>query len=291
MDLAEAFDREGFSGVLLVDGVVPSGTLILAFMRYEAEREVLREGAWIHPYYRASQAAYEASRRIIAVAARSSLVIEDRPDILVKPVFARLPELQQGRNTLSYLRDAGSRFHVQVLAAEGTLPGAIRLQNQPKPLRCGDCRLCMDACPTGAIDEAGFHRERCLRNWQASGQVMPESVRGRMGNRLLGCDACQRCCPMNPEPAGDPCGTVPLRDLLQDTKACALRLRSVIGANYAIPNRLLAQACILAGCSGDSAWASILRGLCGHPSRQVGEHAAWALRSLEGRDEAGMSAE
>ena len=63
---------------------------------------------------------------------------------------------------------------------------------------CGDCTLCLDACPTDAF--AGprqLNAKRCLSYWTQSKDIIPEEFRVPLGNRLYGCDTCQQVCPKN----------------------------------------------------------------------------------------------
>ena len=282
MDAAAMLTRAGFDEVIVLSGAecgVKEATLLIAVRAYEAE-DAPEGGAWIHPYYFASQQAYLAAQETVQLARQVGVPLSSRDEVRVKPIFARLPRFQQGRNTLSYLPGIGSRFHVQIFTLDAPLPPTEHLLPEAKPLQCGDCRRCLDACPTGALDEAGFHREKCLRNWQLSGKAVPEALRVRMGNRLIGCDSCQRCCPHNPPPVkrGEP---VPLQPLLTDIRTSAAALSKQIGANLAIPNRVLAQACLIAGCSGDVQWLDALDALRTHPSPAVAEHARWASQRLK----------
>ena len=280
MEVTRRLREAGFQRTILLDGAScgqAGGTVLLALWPYEAERQVPTGEAWIHPYYDASQRAYRAASTI-AKASNGLWTLRD--DIRLKPIFARLPWFAQGRNTLSYVPGIGSRFHVQVLASEAVLPPDVKLADAPHPLQCGTCRKCMEACPNGAIDEQGYHRERCLRNWMLSGRPIPEAMR-RMGNRLVGCDDCQRCCPHNPPPTGEARATVPLARLLAEHKTVCAELREVIGANLALPNRVLGQACLLAGCSGRQELLPLLVPLQTHPSPVVAEHAAWAVAMLQ----------
>ncbi len=284
MDVKARLLEAGFDRVFVLDGAacgIAEKTLLLAVKCYRAETAPDKEKAWIHPYYFASQSAYLAARSLVQEAEREGVPLSLRDEVRVKPLFARMPGVSQGRNTLSYLPEIGSRFHVQIFALDEPMAPDPALEDAPHPTHCGNCDLCMKACPTGAIDEQGFHREKCLRNWQMSGKPVPEELRALMGNRLIGCDECQRCCPHNPAPDGHAQEAVSIDALLTDTKATCASLREKIGANLALPNRVLAQACLIAGCSGSPARRNALLALCRHPSPVVAEMAAWAAARLE----------
>lgn len=273
----------GFRRVLVLDasecGVEDAQRVLLAIWAYEAEKEPAQTGGWIHPYYRASQKAYMAAAQVTSEMAEKG--VRHRDDVLLKPIMGRIPGMTRGRNTLSYLEGIGSRFHVQVLTTPEKLPITHHLLKEVQPLHCGDCRRCMEACPTGAIDEEGFHREKCLRNWMMSGKPVPVEIREKMGNRLIGCDECQRCCPHNPPPEADAGETVSLNALLSEPKGTAEALRPVIGANLTITNRILSQVCLMSGSSHDGSLLPVLHELAQHPSPTVKEHAAWAAEKLK----------
>ena len=65
---------------------------------------------------------------------------------------------------------------------------------------CGsDCRRCVAACPTGALQEDGtFDARRCISylTIEHKGDIDPELSRS-MGNHLFGCDECTRVCPFH----------------------------------------------------------------------------------------------
>lgn len=292
MDVVKALLDAGFSQVLVLDGGecgIAQPTLLLAVMTYEAEEPPKDGGAWIHPYYYASQRAYHAAQALAKLAQQTGVGLESHDEIRVKPLFARLPGVDQGRNTLSYLPGVGSRFHVQIFTLDVPLEPTNHLTPQPHPRHCGSCTRCMEVCPTHAIDAEGFHRERCLRNWQLNGQPMPEALRSAMGTRLIGCDTCQRACPHNPPPHGQGHAGIPVEELLRDVKQACQGLKETIGANLAIPNRVLAQACVIAGCSGGEQEEVLLEPLTKHPSPVVAEHANWALERLKAARKAKQS--
>ncbi|MFH1312123.1 MAG: tRNA epoxyqueuosine(34) reductase QueG [Candidatus Eisenbacteria bacterium] len=63
---------------------------------------------------------------------------------------------------------------------------------------CGSCRLCMDACPTGAIRTPYFiDRNICIQHLSSSMDPISPGIRERWANRLYGCSACQEACPYN----------------------------------------------------------------------------------------------
>lgn len=68
----------------------------------------------------------------------------------------------------------------------------------PVPDGCGECRKCIDFCPTGALVKGGqLNAKRCLAYLTQVKETLPEEFQIAMGNRLYGCDTCQQVCPKN----------------------------------------------------------------------------------------------
>jgi epoxyqueuosine reductase len=98
-----------------------------------------------------------------------------------------------GKNTLLITRRHGSWVVL------GTLVTTVEVDATP-PLRadCGTCRLCIDACPTGALDEPGvLDATKCLSYWTQAPATIPEEYRAHLGAQVYGCDICQDVCPWN----------------------------------------------------------------------------------------------
>jgi epoxyqueuosine reductase len=98
-----------------------------------------------------------------------------------------------GKNTMLITRRHGSWVVL------GTLVTDVDLTPTP-PLAtdCGECRLCIDACPTNALEEAGtLDATKCLSYWSQAPAPIPHDYREPMGEQVYGCDICQDVCPWN----------------------------------------------------------------------------------------------
>ncbi len=229
MDVKQSLYNAGFDRVLALSTSAlkldcEQKTLLLAFRFYQAEASS-EEVAWIHPYYFASQKAYQAAVHVIQQAKEQGVALSLHDEIRLKPIFALLPGFTQGRNTLSYQEGCGSRFHVQIFLLQDELLPDIVPEPTPHPLHCGDCTACITACPSGAIDENGYHREKCIRNWMMTGKPVPEGLRSAMGTRMIGCDECQSCCPHNPPPLAPTEKTESINQILTEIKSFCEKLR------------------------------------------------------------------
>lgn len=64
--------------------------------------------------------------------------------------------------------------------------------------QCGDCRLCIDVCPTGALVQGGqLNSQKCVAYLTQTKGFLPDEFRTKIGNRIYGCDTCQTVCPKN----------------------------------------------------------------------------------------------
>ncbi|GER65859.1 epoxyqueuosine reductase [Weizmannia acidilactici] len=64
--------------------------------------------------------------------------------------------------------------------------------------QCGDCRKCLDVCPTGALVSAGqINAKRCISYLTQTKDFLEDEFKVKIGNRVYGCDSCQTICPKN----------------------------------------------------------------------------------------------
>lgn len=63
---------------------------------------------------------------------------------------------------------------------------------------CGDCNICVDRCPTGALVGNGqLNSQKCISFLTQTKGYLKDEYRYKIGNRLYGCDTCQQVCPRN----------------------------------------------------------------------------------------------
>jgi epoxyqueuosine reductase len=101
----------------------------------------------------------------------------------------------QGRHSIVINKKIGSFFFI------GTLILNIEL-DYDKPViedYCGNCRSCIDLCPTGAINENHtIDARKCIANLTIENRgPVPEEIIPNIGGRVYGCDRCQEVCPWN----------------------------------------------------------------------------------------------
>lgn len=192
-----------------------------------------------------------------------------------------------GKNALFFVPRFGSWVVL------GEIITNIELPHDPPILdhRCGECALCMAACPTGAIRSPfEIDLNRCISHLTQMAGIVPRELRRLMSNMIYGCDICQEVCPQNdlaePGPAGafEP-GSLPasvdLMRLLQMSKADFDRTLKHSSAGWIGRNRLRRNACIALGNIREAASVPVLSEVLLHdPSEIVRAHAAWALGEI-----------
>ncbi len=151
--------------------------------------------AWGGDYHELLSARLGELRREIERAGGRAAAFVDSGAILEKPWAQQAGLGWQGKHSLLVSRDRGSwLFLGEVLTDLEMEPDAPWTEDL-----CGDCRRCLDACPTKAIVEPGVvDARRCLSYLTVEHRgSIPREFRPLMGNIIFGCDLCQEACPWN----------------------------------------------------------------------------------------------
>jgi epoxyqueuosine reductase len=209
-----------------------------------------------------------------------------------------------GKNTCLINQDAGSWLFLGVIVTTLDLAPSLGPAESPPPDLCGNCRLCIEACPTGAIVEPYvLDARRCISylTIELRGPI-PAELRGPMGRHVFGCDICQDVCPWNLrasvtstdsfQPRRHRTNSLFLPDLdwvvalTEEEFREAFRGSPVKRAKW---RGLIRNACVALGNSGlppgTPMYVEIrarLESLAGSGDAVIAEHARWALERLGG---------
>jgi epoxyqueuosine reductase len=188
-----------------------------------------------------------------------------------------------GKNTMLITRRHGSWVVLGTLITDRELE-----PTSPLDTNCGECTLCIDACPTDALEEAGtLDATRCLSYWTQAPAPIPEQYREHIDSQVYGCDICQDVCPWNrgvekrragetPPPGAEP--HVSLAAWLREDPA---ELRARYERLYVPENDgrwLLRNALVAAGNVGDR---EAIAAFVDHDDELLREHARWARDRIE----------
>ncbi len=222
-----------------------------------------------------------------------------------------------GKNTNILTRGWGSWVFLAEIVTNLPLGGEDGGQyDAPSKASCGQCDICLRACPTGALPAPYvLDNTRCISylTIELRGSI-PLELRPLMGNLIFGCDICQQVCPVNivaerrlglrqdgkvasasslpiqlqPRPALRPrAGTgsspelIPLLALTEEEFRERFRHSPIRRAKR---RGLLRNVCVALGNIGDPQAIPALTGALHDAEPLVRGHAAWALGRIGGAE-------
>jgi epoxyqueuosine reductase len=220
----------------------------------------------------------------------------DTAPLMEKPLAAAAGLGWQGKHTNLVSREFGSWLFLGAIFTDLDLP-----PDEAERDHCGQCRACLDACPTAAFPAPyQLDARRCISylTIEHKGTIARE-LRPLIGNRIYGCDDCLAVCPWNKfarigaeaKLAGrDDLAAPPLAELAALDDA-GFRARFAGGPIKRIGHaRFLRNVMIAIGNSGDRSLIAAARSRIEADSPLVRAMAAWAFGRLAAAEEAKAAA-
>ena len=266
--------------------------LRLAEVRDRARISVYAQGA---DYHDIVKKALKALARWLVMQAEGELkVFVDTAPVMEKPLAAAAGIGWQGKHTNLVSRSDGSWLFLGAIMTTLDLPA-----DEPHADRCGSCTACQQACPTNAFPAPyRLDARRCISylTIEHKGPI-PLEFREAIGNRIYGCDDCLAVCPWNrfAQAASANRAFAPRAELTAPAIADLLDLDDAsfraLFAGSPIKrigrDRMVRNALIAAGNSGDAKLLPKAQSLAGDSSPTVADAARWAVGKLSAPPPAG----
>ncbi len=215
-------------------------------------------------------------------------VFVDTAPVMEKPLSQAAGLGWQGKHSNLVSREHGNWLFLGAIMTTLDLP-----PSEAHADRCGSCTACHAACPTDAfVAPYRLDARRCISylTIEHKGPI-PHQFRKAIGNRIYGCDDCLAVCPWNrfAKAAAAHKGFAPRAELRAPALADLLALddaafRAVFAGSPIKRigrDRMVRNALIAAGNSGEAALVGPVTRLLDDPSEVVAEAARWALSELQ----------
>lgn len=260
--------------------------LALAAASDRGRISVYAQGADYHDVVK--KALKHVARWLVAEAPGAEVkIFVDTAPVMEKPLAAAAGLGWQGKHSNMVSREHGSWLFLGAIYTTLDLAPSV-----PGRDRCGSCTACQQACPTAAFPAPyRVDARRCISylTIEHDGPI-PTEFRRAIGNRVYGCDDCLAVCPWNKfaDTAARHQAFLPRGELAAPALADLLALddtgfRQVFSGSPIKRigrGRMVRNAAIAAGNSGDRSLRPRLMALASDESPMVADAARWALEQL-----------
>jgi epoxyqueuosine reductase len=243
---------------------------------------------------------------------------ETRAYVDTGPVAERVAAKHAGlgwlaKNTCLINEELGSWLFLGVILTTLELAPTLVAGELPPADLCGNCTLCLDACPTQAfVAPYVLDARRCISYLTIElRDAIPEHLREGLGSAVFGCDICQDVCPWNRKAAVTAAKEFQPREIENGTEDAPKRplfapelewlaqlSRQDFSAAFPVSaikrakwRGMVRNACVAVG---NAQWpsqsgareraAAILESLRQSEDDLIAEHASWALRKLKNNE-------
>jgi epoxyqueuosine reductase len=153
--------------------------------------------AWSRDYHIVLKDRHEqlaAIVRELSPGARTSVYVDAGP-VPERELAQRAGLGWIGKNMMLIHPEVGSFTFIGVVLTDADLPPDLPFEAD----RCGTCRACLDACPTGAfVAPHEMDARRCISYLTIEHRgAFTTAAETAVGEWLFGCDVCQDVCPWN----------------------------------------------------------------------------------------------
>src|SRR5262249_53051084 len=227
------------------------------------------------------------ARWLVTRAGGDVKVFVDTAAVMEKPLAEAAGLGWQGKHTNVVSRRYGSWLFLGAIFTTLDLP-----PDAPEDDHCGNCRACLDVCPTAAFPAPyRLRARRCISylTIEHKGPIARE-LRPLIGNRIYGCDDCLAVCPWNKFAqagreaklaAREALNAPPLAALAQLDDAAFRTLFAKSPVKRTGRDRFLRNVLIAIGNSADAMLAAQAERLLTDASPLVRGAAVWALGRLD----------
>lgn len=188
-----------------VTSVMPIAKSVIVFgiMTFDDAEELSvrkSENEWDYPGYHPLS---HISRDLIEILNKEGYSAMPPPESVARKQISRLAGVGvYGKNSMILSEEYGLSLRLEIVLTDAMLEKDIPLDKD----LCGECRLCVDSCPTNALKPYVLDIDRCLVHIAEAGtpdeelkKAVKKHTKWLTPNTILMCTICQMACPYTSE--------------------------------------------------------------------------------------------